>query len=134
MLSSTNQFIECLNNFPFYSNDQLVSFDVKSLFTNVPLHETIKIISDYLYSDTAVCTPPFNKKILIKIMKLAIQGMFLYKNKLWKQIDGVAMGSPLGPTLANFFLAHLEQKMFNNVSDIQPKFYRRYVDDIFAVF
>ena len=68
-----------LNNLPFYSNDQLVSFDVKSLFTNVPLHETIKIISDYLYSDDAVCTLPFNKNIFIKIMKLATQDMFYAK-------------------------------------------------------
>ena len=45
------------------------------------------------------------------------------------------MGSPLAPTLANFFLAHMECKLLkkNNVL-IQPIFYRRYVDDIFAVF
>ena len=44
------------------------------------------------------------KHAFIKLMKLATQGMlFLYNGELFKQIDGVAMGSPLGPTLANFF-------------------------------
>ena len=44
------------------------------------------------------------------------------------------MGSPLGPTLANFFLAHLESKLFVNDEPIHPKLYLRYVDDVFSVF
>ena len=44
-------------------------------------------------------------------MKLATQGMFLYNGELFKQIDGIAMRSPLGATLANFFLADLENKL-----------------------
>ena len=50
------------------------------------------------------------------------------------QIDGVAMGSPLGPTLANFFLAHIESKIFAEHKNYYPKLYCRYVDDIFAIF
>ena len=57
----------------------------------------------------------------------------IYKDKLYRQIDGVAMGGPLGPTLANFFLGHLETKLFNGI-DFGPSLYIRYVDDIFAVF
>ena len=67
-------------------------------------------------------------------MHLATQGMFLYNNKLYKQIDGVAMGSPLGCTLANFFLGHLETVIFKQPSSTHPKMYLRYVDDVFAVF
>ena len=58
----------------------------------------------------------------------------MYKNKLFKQIDGVAMGSPLGRSIANFFLGHLEENKMFSVNDINPKLYVRYVDDIFAVF
>ena len=64
---------------------------------------------------------------------LACEGIFMYKDKYFKQLDGVAMGSPLGPSLANFFLGYLETHMFQN-SVYFPKFYCRYVDDIFAVF
>ena len=60
--------------------------------------------------------------------------MFLYKNKLYQLIDGVAMGSPLGPTLANFFLATVETKLLTQNLDCSPKLYLRYVDDIFAIF
>ena len=58
----------------------------------------------------------------------------MYKDKMFRQIDGVTMGSPLGPSLANFFLAHIECKLFENEISCKPRLYMRYVDDIFAVF
>ena len=67
-------------------------------------------------------------------MQLATQRMFLCNTELYKQIDGVAMGSPLGCTLANFFLGHLETVIFKQPSSTHPKMYLRYVDDVFAVF
>ena len=58
----------------------------------------------------------------------------MYKNTLFKQVDGVAKGSPLGPSLANFFLGHIEEsKIFQN-ENFYPIVYLRYVNDIFAVF
>ena len=44
------------------------------------------------------------------------------------------MGSPLGLTLANFFLGDLENSVFEHSSPSRPKIYFRYVDDVFAVF
>ena len=77
---------------------------------------------------------PSPKNGLQRLLKFANSGMFLYRDKLYRQVDGVAMGSPLGPSLANFFLGHLEKyKIFENLN-INPKLYIRYVDDIFAIF
>ena len=67
-------------------------------------------------------------------MGKATLGMFLNKNKWYQLIDGVAMGSPLGPTLANFFLATVETKLLAQNLDCSPKLYVRYVGDIFAIF
>ena len=50
MLHSSNHFLDEINNFKFKAYHKLVSFDVQSLFTNVPLNETINIIVDYIYS------------------------------------------------------------------------------------
>ena len=41
-------------------------------------------------------------------MHLLTQGLFLYNNKLYLQIHGVAMRCPLAPTMANFLLGHFE--------------------------
>ena len=49
------------------------------------------------------------------------------------QIDGVAMGSPLGPFLANIFMCDFEEKWV--MKDIgQPTIWFRYVDDTFTLF
>ena len=58
----------------------------------------------------------------------------MYDNKLFKQIDGVTIGSPLGPTLANFFLGCIEEKIFAHNEELLPKLYWRYIDDVYAVF
>ena len=60
---------------------------------------------------------------------------FLFNGTLYKQVDGVAMGSPLGPTLANAFMCYWEEKWLNNCpAAFKPSTYRRYVDDIFLIF
>ena len=67
-----------------------------------------------------------SKRTLKKMMKLCTEGMFLYKGKLYKQVDGVAMGSPLGPTLANWYMGTIEKKLFANHMPSYPKLYVRY--------
>ena len=60
--------------------------------------------------------------------------MFIHNGKLFSQIDGVAMGSPLGPTFANWFLGMIEKKIFDQHLSFHPPFCVRYVDDMFAIF
>ena len=50
---------------------------------------------------------------------------------MYKQIDGVTMGSPLGPALANIFVGYLEKKIPRSKF---PLLYHRFVDDTFAIF
>ena len=135
MLYSTDNFLKKLNEFEIRPNDYCVSFDVTSLFTNVPLKQTIQIIADHIYSNEAKLTPTFSKECFIKLLMIATGGMFIYRDEIFRQTDGVAMGNPLAPTLANFFLGYLEKsQIFNTTSDFYPAFYVRYVDDIFCIF
>ena len=53
----------------------------------------------------------------------------------YTQVDGAAMGSPLGPSLANAFLCHYETKWLNDCPEkFKPVLYKRYVDDLFVLF
>ena len=100
----------------------------------VPLTETINLVVECLYSERSRRVPPVDRKVLKKLLQIATGGIFMYRDKFYKQVDGVAMGSPLGPSLANFFLGHIEEtSVFQDSSDC-PKLYIRYVDDILAVF
>ena len=60
---------------------------------------------------------------------------FQFDGEFYKQTDGLGMGLPLSPTLANIFLAHHEVTWLNECpQDFKPLLYRRYVDDTFAIF
>ena len=62
------------------------------------------------------------------------QTHFLFSSKFYNQLDGVAMGSPLGPVLANIFMGFYKSKWLNEYNLNKTKFYLRYVDDILAAF
>jgi hypothetical protein len=60
---------------------------------------------------------------------------FLFNKTLFKQSEGMAMGSPLGPTFANIFLNFLESEYLDNATlNSKLTFYNRYVDDILCGF
>ena len=113
----------------------MASLDVESLFTNIPLEETINISCASLFSNEAKINN-FNRNDFEKLFRMALQNNFLnFDSKIYKQTDGVAMGSPLYPSLANAFLCFHEQIWLNDCpEDFKPVYYRRYVDDIFALF
>ena len=77
------------------SSNFMGSLDIGSLFTNISLEETIEFFM-------------IEKKNQFKdLLSIATkESYFIFNNILYKQIDGVAMGSPLGSSLANAFLAH----------------------------
>ena len=117
------------------SNLHVASLDVDSLFTNIPLEETIDICVDNLYSDNEnpPNVPKHNFRNLLNIATK--ETFFMFKNKYYKQVDGVAMGSPLGPALANIFMCSFESKWLRDCpKDFKPVFYRRYIDYIFVLF
>ena len=117
------------------SNLFMASLDVDSLFTNIPLHETIQICVDSLFENCEKIQG-LTKTEFSKLLTLATtESFFIFNGTCYKQIDGVAMGSPLGPTLANAFLAYHEKIWLQNCPvNFKPVFYRRYVDDIFVLF
>ena len=57
---------------------------------------------------------------------------FSFNNTMFRQTDGIAMGSPLGSVLANIFVGYNENKLF--YFSVKPQLYKRYVDDTFAIF
>ena len=91
------------------SNDSILcSFDICSLFTNVPLAETIEICTKTLY-DGHLPTPVIPKHVFIEQMKTATTSVeFSFNKIMYRQINRVGMGSPLGPALENIFVGYYE--------------------------
>ena len=77
--------------------------------------------------------PVIPKDSFVELMKSATSSVeFSFNNTMYKQTDGVAMGLPLGPALANIFVGYYEEKLFSQTQ--KPPTYFRYVDDTFAIF
>ena len=107
----------------------MASFDIESLFTNIPLQETIDFCVENLFKDRThadnLSKDSFRELLIID----------LFDQEFYKQYDRAAMGSPLGPTLANVFLCYHEKIWLQNCpSEFKPVIYGRYVDDAFLLF
>ena len=114
-------FADVIQNFKDANNLFMYSFDISSLFTNVPLEETINICADALCCDDSDAQPLISKAVFIELMKSATSGVeFSFNDIMYKQTDGVAMGSPLGPALANIFVGFYEEKtLFSKIKTFQ---------------
>ena len=118
----------------FDHNLFMASLDVESLFTNISVDETVENEVDDLFSSN-IYQGKLAKSELYYLLKLATsESSFIFDDILYK-IDGVAMGSPLGPSSANAFLCHYEELWLDSCPlEFKPVVYRRYVDDIFVLF
>ena len=145
MLTDTYDFVNKLAVLNTENDKQMVSFDVESLFTNIPTRETIDIILDITHGPEKVRNEQNrlvqNKKLfhgllrkdLEKLLTICTQeSHFQFNGKFYDQVDGVAMGSPLGPLFANVFMSNFERKHKEKLHELGITHWWRYVDDVFA--
>ena len=110
-ISDSFTFAKTMQNLDIDSNVFMCSC-VFSLFTNVLLDETIKICSDALYDDSDL-QPLIPKDVFVELMKNATCSVeFSFNNTMYKQTDGVAMGSPLSPALSSIFVDIMKKVTF----------------------
>ena len=104
-------------------------------FTNIPLEETIKICCDSLYKNQELLSNIHENQFEKPLRDALCNNYFLFHGIIYQQVDGVAIGFPLGPSLTNAFLAHYEHIWLNDCPDEFKSVYcKRYVDDIFVLF
>ena len=122
-----------IHNIPSHLISQgyrFVSFDVTSLFTNIPLRRTINIILDRIYKDERIITTIRKRTLKKLLLDSCTKTPFSINDQLYRQIDGISMGSPLGPTLADILMTTFEDEIVRPlISSNIIKFYSRYVDD-----
>ena len=117
--------------FNYDHNLYMACLDIESLFANMPLEETMKNCVKDLFSNNFY-SGKLSIKNLYYLLKLATtESSFIFDNKLYRKINGIAVGSPLGPILANACLCHYEKIWLKECpSQFKSVVYRRYIDDI----
>ena len=113
----------------------MASLDVGSHFTNVSHAKTIEICINELFKSSQTVSGPNKQQVLEMLSLTNKENVVLFDQKYYSQIDEVAIGSPLGPTLANIFLCYHETTWLKNCRKyFKPVYYKSYVHDIFVLF
>ncbi|XP_059067539.1 uncharacterized protein LOC131044502 [Cryptomeria japonica] len=116
-IKDSNQFVQFIKDTKLDPQDTLVSFDVVSLFTKVPILDAIEIVKLKVNEEIA------------SLVELCLRSTFFaFQGVIYEQVDGVAMGSPLSPVIANIFMEHFEEVALHSFP-LKPKWWKRYMDD-----
>ena len=120
---------EKLNSLNMSSDFKLVSFDVVSLFTKVPIDDLLEMLPEELENFDL----PFSSDTLIELIKLCVKdSKFEFNGKYYSQNFGMAMGNPLSPVLSNLYMELFEKKILNRILPRNVVWFR-YVDDIICI-
>jgi len=134
MLKDAFDFVNRVSKIEVAESDYIVSFDVESLFTNIPVNETINIILKRAFPGRTTRFHGLKRKTLKELLLICVtQSHFVFNGSFYDQIDGVSMGSPLGPTFADFFMDEFENEHFSDMKRLGVKCWLRYVDDTFVI-
>ncbi|XP_068756304.1 uncharacterized protein [Montipora capricornis] len=112
----------------------MVSFDVVSLFTAIPVDKAWDYVRKKLEDDLSLHSRTnLDIKDIISLLNFVLSNnFFVYNDTIYKQIHGCAMGSPVSPVVANLCMEEIEKTAINT-STVSPKFWKRYVDDSFCI-
>ncbi|XP_072033096.1 uncharacterized protein [Amphiura filiformis] len=140
-VKNSQQLAEDLAKVVIEEEDILNSHDVVSLFTNTPIDQVLEIVRNRLENENLLRV--YNKDTGFKITSEDVVHLlefiltttyFTFKGKIYRQLFGTAMGSPVSPIAANIFMEALEQQAIATAPlDCRPKLWLRYVDDILEV-
>ena len=134
-LRNSTEFAMDLRNIRDANNFYMCSLDVESLYTSIPVAEAINIVLDFLYTDNDLYHN-LTRVQFKKLLELALNDTyFKFNGKIYKQLNGLAMGSALSPVIANIFLNSFEAKYLTECPiEFRPFYYKRYLDDTFILF
>ena len=128
---NTADFINRLKKERIPRKYKMISFDVKSLFTNVALDETISIVLRKIYDEGKIETN-IPRNVMKELLLLCTKHVhFTFNGDIYIQLNGVAMESPIGPLLTHVFMCSLEEAVVTTLKDCLVH-WKRCIDDTHA--
>jgi hypothetical protein len=128
VLQDSRELIRDLEHMLVSRDSLLVTFDVDTLYPNIP-HTAAR---DNIISFFENCAAKKRHAIGDFLDFVMLNNYFQFREKMYRQTHGTAMGTPVAPPYANLFLARLEQNVMH-ASPVQPAYYKRFIDDGFII-
>ena len=129
-LQSTENFINAIKTVQIPHDHKLVSFDVKSLFTSIPLQLALDCTETAINNSTFKLPLPTND--IMDLLNLCLTSTyFQYNGKHYRQLHGTAMGSLVSVVVAEIVMQNIEEQALATYKQTVP-LWLRYVDDTFT--
>ena len=130
-VKNSKEFATFVSSQKIDNNSILVSFDVVSLFTSIPIDRAIEVARKRLLADDSLEERTYlTVDEVCKLLEFCLGATYLaYKGSYYQQTYGTAMGSPVSVTVANLVMEDLEEIAISKFVS-PPIFWKRYVDDI----
>ena len=127
-IKDMNHALNILKQFSFPGNNKfLFIMDITSLYTVIPNNEGLLALK-YFFDQRTVKEP--STDTLLRLAELVLTlNCFTFSGEIFKQINGVAMGTKMGPNYANLFVGYVEEQIFNQFDGPKPELFGRYIND-----
>ena len=127
-IKDSNYALEIFRNFNFSGENKIIfTMDITSLYTVIPNNEGLQALK-YFFNQRPIKKP--SSETLLRLAELVFTlNCFSFGDNYYKQINGVAIGTKMGPSYANLFVGFIENKFFSNYHGPKPDLYKRYIDD-----
>lgn len=128
-IKNSVELVDKIKNVKIKRGQILCSFDLQSMYTNIPVSDAIECLKKHLTTSNA---PPDEVEVCVAVAQTCMnQNFFTFRQRFYKQNYGLTMGSKLSPYLANIYMCALEEKLKKNT--LFPPVWLRYVDDVFCI-
>ena len=133
-VTNSTQFRNEISNMTISEDETMVSFDVVSLFTAIPVDKACSYIRNKLENDDTLSDrTQLDIDDILRLLEFVLSNsFFVYNDKTYKQIHGCAMGSPVSAIVANLCMEVIEEQAIQSATT-RPKTWKRFVDDSFAI-